>query len=83
MIQNRMKVELVRCKEITKADQTERVNSDSESSLPLQNVFPVDKIQGEIHAASTTKGQGNFLPLCGLDEDVQGGQVPWGLYTTN
>ena len=29
-IKNRMKVELVRCKEITKADQTERVNSDSE-----------------------------------------------------
>ena len=34
-IKNRMKVELVRCK----ADQTERVNSASESSLPLLNVF--------------------------------------------
>ena len=38
-IKSRMKVELVRCKEITNADQTERVNSDSELSLPLLNVF--------------------------------------------
>ena len=42
-IKNRMKVELVRCKETSKADQTERVNSDSESSLPLLNVFPVTR----------------------------------------
>ena len=42
-IKNRMKVDLVRCKEITKADQTERVNSDSESSLPLLNVFPLTR----------------------------------------
>ena len=40
---NRMKVELVRCKEITKADQTERVNSDSASSQPLRNVFPLTR----------------------------------------
>ena len=38
-IKNRKKVELVRCKEITKADQTERVHSHSESSLRLLNVF--------------------------------------------
>ena len=42
-IKNRMKVELVRCKEITKADQTAGVNSDSESALPLLNVFPVTR----------------------------------------
>ena len=42
-IQNQMKVELVKCKEITKADQTDRVHSDSESSLPLLNVFPLTK----------------------------------------
>ena len=42
-IKNQMKVELVRCKEITKADQNERVNSDSESSLPLLNVFPLTR----------------------------------------
>ena len=42
-IKNRMKVKLVRCKEITKADQTERVTSDSESSLPLLNVFPLTR----------------------------------------
>ena len=42
-ITNRMKVELVRCKEITKADQTDRVHSDSESSLPLLNVFPLTR----------------------------------------
>ena len=35
--------ELVRCKESTKADQTERVNSDSELSLPLLNVFPLTR----------------------------------------
>ena len=40
-IENRMKVELVRCKEITKADQTAGVTSDSESALPLLNVFRV------------------------------------------
>ena len=38
-----MKVDLVRCKEITKADQTAGVNSDSESSLPLLNVFPLTR----------------------------------------
>ena len=42
-IKNWMKVELVGCKVITKADQTERVNSDSESSLPLLNVFPLTR----------------------------------------
>ena len=42
-IKNRMKVDLVRCKEITKADQTAGVNSDSESSLPLLNVFPTTR----------------------------------------
>ena len=42
-INNRMKMELVRCKEITKADQTAGVNSDSESSLPLLNVFPLTR----------------------------------------
>ena len=40
-IKNRLKVESVRCKEITRADQTERVNSDSESSLLLLNLFPL------------------------------------------
>ena len=34
---------MVRCKEISKADQTGRVNSDSELSLPLQNVFPLTR----------------------------------------
>ena len=43
LIKNRMKVELIRCKEITKADQTESVNSDSESPLPLLNVFPLTR----------------------------------------
>ena len=38
-----MRVELVRYKEITKADQTDRVHSDSESSLPLLNVFPLTR----------------------------------------
>ena len=42
-IKNRMTVEVVRCKEITKADQTERINSDSESSLALLNVFPLTR----------------------------------------
>ena len=42
-IKNRIKTELVRCKEITKADQTEWVNSDSGSSLPLLNVFPLTR----------------------------------------
>ena len=46
-IKNRMKVELVRCKEITKADQTERVNSDSELSLTLLNVFPVTRCKAK------------------------------------
>ena len=36
-------MELVRCKEITKANQTERVNSDSELSLLLLNVFPLTR----------------------------------------
>ena len=31
------------CKEITIADQSGRVNTDSESSLPLLNVFPVTR----------------------------------------
>ena len=49
-IKNRMKMELVRCKEITKADRTGRVNSDSESSLPLLNVFPLtrSKVKSEL-----------------------------------
>ena len=34
---------MVKCKEISKADQTGRVNSDSESSLPLLNVFPLTR----------------------------------------
>ena len=38
-----MKVESVRCEEITKADQIGGVNTDSESSLPLLNVFPVTR----------------------------------------
>ena len=42
-IKNRMKVELVSCKEITKADQAERVNCDTESSLPLLNVYPLTR----------------------------------------
>ena len=42
-IKNRMKVDLVRCKEITKADQTAGVNSDSESSLQLLTVFPLTR----------------------------------------
>ena len=42
-----MKVELVRCKEISKADQTERVNSDSQSSLPLLNVFPLPRSKAQ------------------------------------
>ena len=32
---------MVRCKGICRADQTRRVDSDSESSLPLLNVFPL------------------------------------------
>ena len=43
LIKNRMKVELVRCKEISKADQTAGVNPDSEPSLPLLNVFPLTR----------------------------------------
>ena len=42
-IKNLMKSELFRCKEITKADQTAGVNSDSELSLPLLNVFPLTR----------------------------------------
>ena len=42
-IENWMRVELARCKDIIKADQTERVNSDSESSLPLLKVFPLTR----------------------------------------
>ena len=38
-----MKVELVRCKDITKADQTAGVNSDSESALQLLDLFPVTR----------------------------------------
>ena len=38
-----MKVESVRCKEITEADQAESVHSDSELSLPLLNVFPLKR----------------------------------------
>ena len=40
-------MELVRCKEITKAGQTDRVHSDSESSLPLLNVFPLTESKAE------------------------------------
>ena len=42
-IKNRKKVKVVRCKEISKADQSGRVNSDSELSLPLLNVFPLTR----------------------------------------
>ena len=42
-----MKVKLVRCKEITKADQTERVNSDSASSLQLLNEFPLTRFKAK------------------------------------
>ena len=42
-IKNPKKVEVVRCKEISKAGQTERVNSDSVLSLPLLNVFPLTR----------------------------------------
>ena len=46
-IKNRMKVELVRCKEITKADQTEGIFSHSESSLQLLNVFPLTRTKAK------------------------------------
>ena len=39
LIQNREKVKVVRCKEISRAHQTGRVDSDPELSLPLLNVF--------------------------------------------
>ena len=69
-IKNQMKVELVRCKGIAKADQTDRDNTDSESSLPVPEFVSSHKIQGQIEAPSTRKRRGNFLPLCGLDKDV-------------
>ena len=40
-IKNLKNVEVVRCKESSKADQTGRVNCDSESWLPLLNFFPL------------------------------------------
>ena len=52
-------------------------NTDSESSLPLLNLFPVTRSKAKSTLPPQQKEQGNFLPLCGLDEDVQGGQVLW------
>ena len=71
-IKNPKKIEVARCKEISKADQTGRVNSDSDSSLPLLNMFPLTRSKAKSKLPSQKKDEQSFLPLCRLDKDVQG-----------
>ena len=62
----RKKVKLVRCKEITKADQTRRARSDSQWSLPLLDMFPLTKCKATSKLPQQTNDKENsFLYVDG------------------
>ena len=67
-IKNRTKVELVKCKEIIKADQIERVNSDSESSLLLLNVFRLTRSKAKSKLLPQEKDKENSFLYVDLKE---------------
>ena len=60
-IKNRKKIEVVRCKENSKADQTGRVNSDSKSLLPLLNVFALTRFKAKSKLPPQKNDKGNWF----------------------
>ena len=84
-IKNRMKGDLVRCKEITKADHTERVTSDSESSLPLLNVFPLTRSKAKSNLPSQKNDKETTLLYVDWTKMYEMYRMTGslGLYTTN